>query len=182
MFLIVNIFLKFRSNKVQKCGSSCLKQKTHVSKCKAIGLFWELGRELHRNNPFQRKLYGKSAIEQRLPNFMFSSAKLQDFFEKLVKSSTETVPSCGSFIEKRNWAKASNILIAHNYGSFRFRRSNVWELSIGALNPCFQVQSFRTFSEIGRELHRRSLLQAEALWKKCHWAKAWETSIVHPHS
>ena len=47
-------------------------------------------------------------------------------------------------------------MIAHNYGSFRFRRSKVWELSIGALILCFQVQSFRTFSEVDRELHRNS--------------------------
>ena len=115
LFLMVNFFLKFRSIKVQKCGSSCLKRTSHVFKCKARGLF-----------------------------------------EKLIESSTETAPSRGSSIEKSNWAKASRNLIAHNYGSFRFRRSKVWELSIGALNPCFQVQSFRTFSEIGRELHRSS--------------------------
>ena len=130
---MVDVFLKFRSSKVPKCGSSCLKRTTHVFKCAAPGLFWELGRELHRNNPFQRKLYGKSAIEQRLHNFMFSSAKLQGFFAKLVESSTEIAPSRGSFIEKRNWAKASNnwlhtimgasVLEAQMCGSSRSKRS-----------------------------------------------------------
>ena len=126
----------------------------------------------------------------------FSSAKLQDFFENLVESSTETTPFSGSYMEKVPLNKGStascfqvqsskifweigrelhrnstfmwklcekraieqrlHIFIAHKCGSFRFRRSKVWELSIETLNPCFQVQSCRTFSEIGRELHRNS--------------------------
>ena len=56
-------------------------------------------------------------------------------------------------------------MIAHNYGSFRFRRSKVWELSIGALNLCFQVQSFKTFSEIGRELHGNSTFKQKLYGK-----------------
>ena len=114
---MVNVFLKFRSNKIQKCGSSRLKRTTHVLKCKAPGLFWELGRELHRNNPFQRKLYGKSAIEQRLHNFMFSSAKLQDFFEKLLESSTETAPSRGSFVKKGRLSKGFTFLLRTSVGA-----------------------------------------------------------------
>ena len=130
---MVNVFLKFRSNKVQKCGSSCLKQTTHVFKCKAPGLFWELGRELHRNNLFQRKLYGKSAIEQRLHNFMFSSAKLYDFCENLVVSSIETKPSRGSFMKKERLSKGftcllhtsvgASVLDAQRCGSSRSKRS-----------------------------------------------------------
>ena len=130
---MVNVFLKFRSNKIQKCGSSRLKRTTHVFKCKAPRLFWELGRELHRNNPFQRKLYGKSAIEQRLHNFMFSSAKLQDFFENLVVSSTETKPERGSFMKKERLSKGftcllhtsvgASVLDAQRCGSFRSKRS-----------------------------------------------------------
>ena len=135
----------------------------------------------------------------------FSSAKLQDFFENLVESSTETTPFSGSYMEKvplnkgfttscfqvqsskiflqigrelhRNstftrklhrkeeLSKGFKQLIAHNYGSFRFRGSNVWELSIEALNPCFQVQSSRTFSEIGRELHRNSTFKRKLYGK-----------------
>ena len=41
MFLMVNVFLKFRSNKAQKCWSSCLKRTTRVFKCKAPGFFLE---------------------------------------------------------------------------------------------------------------------------------------------
>ena len=50
-------------------------------------------------------------------------------------------------------------------GSSRFRHSKVWELPLEALNPCFQVQSFRTFSEIGRELHRRSTFKQKLYGK-----------------
>ena len=130
---MVDVFLKFKSKKVPKCGSSCLKRTTHVFKCKAPGLFWELGRELHRSNPFQRKLYGKSAIEQRLHNFMFSSAKLQDFFQKLPESSTETAPSRGSFMKKERLSKGftcllhtsvgASVLDAQRCGSSRSKRS-----------------------------------------------------------
>ena len=114
---MVNVFLKFRSNKIQKCGSSRLKRTTHVFKCKAPGLFWELGRELHRNNPFQRKLYGKSGIEQRLHNFMFSSAKLYDFCENLVVSSIETKPSRGSFMKKEQLSKGFTFLLHTSMGA-----------------------------------------------------------------
>ena len=51
---------------------------------------------------------------------MFSSAKLQDFFENLVESSTETTPFSGSYMEKV-------------------------PLNKGSTTSCFQVQSSMTF-------------------------------------
>ena len=96
---------------------------------------------------------------------MFSSAELQDFFEKLLESSTETAPSRGSFMKKRAIEQRLHIFIAHKYGSCRFRRSKVWELSIEALNPHFQVQNSRTFPEIDRELHRNSTFKRKLYGK-----------------
>ena len=51
---------------------------------------------------------------------MFSSAKLQDFFENLVESSTETIPFSGSYVEKV-------------------------PLNKGSTTSCLQVQSSKIF-------------------------------------
>ena len=64
---------------------------------------------------------------------MSSSAKLQDFFEKLVESSTETAPSRGSFMKKERLSKGftfllhtsvgASVLDAQRCGSSRSKRS-----------------------------------------------------------
>ena len=71
---------------------------------------------------------------------MFSSAKLQDFFENLVERSTETIPLSGSYMEKV-------------------------PLNKGFTTSCFQVRSSIFLSEIGRELHRNSTFKRKLYGK-----------------
>ena len=50
----------------QMCGSSRSERSTRVFKCKASGLFQKLVESSTEGASFKQKLYGKSAIEQRL--------------------------------------------------------------------------------------------------------------------